>query len=97
MLARLVDDFLLITTDFDHARRFVRLMHEGVEAYGCSTALEKSVVNFDVEPNEDGTKPQLIKPKQGFPWAGALIDQRTLAVRIDFGYLGRFSTSARFG
>ena len=62
--------------------------------YGCTTAPDKALVNFDT--TEAGC-PTLRQHSDGacFPWAGILIDQRTLATRIDFGYLGRFGAPER--
>ena len=60
--------------------------------YGCTTAPDKALVNFDTA--EVGGPPLRQHPDGAcFPWAGILIDQRTLAARIDFGYLGRFGPS----
>lgn len=48
LLLRLIDDFLLISTDREIATRFVKVMHAGVPEYGLSIKREKSRVNFDV-------------------------------------------------
>lgn len=61
--------------------------------YGCTTAPDKALVNFAVEPTPDRPLPRQHAEDSCFPWAGILIDQRTLAARIDFGYLGRFAVS----
>jgi telomerase reverse transcriptase len=49
LLLRLIDDFLLITTNHDHAIRFVQVMHRGLPEYGLKVKEEKSKVNFDVQ------------------------------------------------
>jgi hypothetical protein len=47
LLMRLVDDFLLVTPDEDVARKFMRVMGDGVPEYGCFVNEGKSLVNFE--------------------------------------------------
>lgn len=78
LLLRLIDDFLLITTDRSKAMRFVTIMHRGLPAYGVVVNPTKTLVNFDMST---GGKP-LAKPgpRQLFPYCGTLIDTTTLAM-----------------
>src|ERR1700726_3588656 len=58
LLLRLIDDFLFITMNREHAQSFLEHMHKGVISedgliagfpeYGCSVNMTKSLVNFDV-------------------------------------------------
>lgn len=80
LLLRLVDDFLLITSRADLARRFLQVMMDGQPAYGISVNASKSLVNFEVTVN--GTKiPRLLG--SWFPYCGNLIETHTLDIRKD--------------
>ena len=50
-LLRLIDDFLLITTEKELAERFLRIMHRGLPEYGVSVKPTKSLVSFACEVN----------------------------------------------
>jgi telomerase reverse transcriptase len=78
LLLRLIDDFLLVTTDKSKAIRFVKVLHQGVPEYGVMVNSEKSLVNFDLTIN-DHQIPKLDGGK-GFPYCGTLIDTRTLDI-----------------
>ena len=80
VLFRLIDDFLLITTDRQHAEHFLRLLHKGIPAYGVSVKPEKSLANFDVDI--DG-HPVPKCSSRCFPYCGLLIDQRNLDIKKD--------------
>jgi len=80
IMLRLIDDFLLITTDRQHAESFLRLLHKGIPTYGVSIKPEKSLVNFDM--NIDGRSvPKTATPY--FPYCGLLIDQGSLNIKRD--------------
>lgn len=77
-LFRLIDDFLLVTTDPKLARSFLNIMHAGNPDYGISIKPEKTLVNFQarvggraVPRAEDGGR---------FPYCGMHIDTRTLDI-----------------
>ncbi|KAK8087976.1 hypothetical protein PG997_002937 [Apiospora hydei] len=55
LLLRLIDDFLLITTDRSKAARFVETMHRGVPEYGVQVNPAKTLVNFDLETSGGNT------------------------------------------
>lgn len=46
LLIRLIDDFIFITTSHDDAKRFLKVMAEGSEEYGCYASIEKTLINF---------------------------------------------------
>jgi len=81
LLLRLIDDFLLITTDRAKAERFVRVMHAGLPAYGVRVSPAKSLVSFDLAV--DGVAVARAAPGAGFPYCGALLDTRTLDITRD--------------
>lgn len=79
LLMRLVDDFLLITTNEKHAKRFLGIMHRGVEEYGVQVNPTKSVVNFKTFINGC----QIPMEKDAFPYCGNLINPKTLETTKD--------------
>ncbi|KAF9692635.1 hypothetical protein EKO04_009418 [Ascochyta lentis] len=80
LLLRLLDDFLLITVNRQHAERFVRVMHRGHADYGVEIKPAKSMTNFDVA-TEDGTRVPKCSPATHFLYCGVCIDTTTLEVR----------------
>jgi len=81
LLLRLIDDFLLITTDRAKASRFVRVMHAGLPAYGVRVSPSKTLVSFDLVV--DGAAVARVAPGRGFPYCGTLLDTRTLDIAKD--------------
>jgi telomerase reverse transcriptase len=80
MLVRLIDDYLLVTTDLEKAKSFWQVMNAGHTEYGCFISPDKTLVNFDCD-----TRTRRISPKQHvFPWCGYYIDMGTLAVSSDY-------------
>ncbi|KAK8126658.1 RNA-directed DNA polymerase [Apiospora kogelbergensis] len=81
LLLRLIDDFLLITTDQNKAARFVETMHRGVPEYGVEVNPAKTLVNFDLEVNQtpvsklEGNGSH--NSGDGFPYCGTLINSKT--------------------
>lgn len=81
VLFRLVDDFLLITTEKRLALQFLEVMLNGSPEYGITVNADKSLVNFEATIN--GCRiPRHAEPVQ-FPYCGNLIDTRTLAITRD--------------
>ncbi|KAH0538165.1 hypothetical protein FGG08_005223 [Glutinoglossum americanum] len=78
ILLRLIDDFLLITLNRDHAKQFLQVMHDGRPEYGVSVNPAKSLVNFEVVVN-DKKVPRLVGTTQ-FPYCATLVDTRTLDI-----------------
>lgn len=81
ILLRLIDDFLLITTNKDHAKEFLQVMHNGVEKYGVEVNPAKSVANFDVVIN--GSQVPCLQEGTEFPYCGNSINTRTLEITKD--------------
>jgi len=79
LLMRLIDDFLLITTDRGKAERFVEVMTAGVPEYGVTVNPKKSLVNFDmVVGGEPVPRPEGVRDR--FPYCGLWIDCKTLGI-----------------
>ena len=96
LLLRLIDDSLLITTDKQHAKRFLEVMHAGVEEYGVSVNEEKSLVNFEVMV--EGRKVRRVVGEREFPYCGCMIDMKTLDLGRDRERrkeLGKYSLKPR--
>ncbi|ETS88050.1 hypothetical protein PFICI_01878 [Pestalotiopsis fici W106-1] len=84
LLLRLIDDFLLVTTDKAKATRFVEVMHAGVPEYGVVVNPAKTLVNFDLDFTGKATPvPRIGRGSTGFPYCGALIDTASLNVSKD--------------
>ncbi|KAJ5683012.1 hypothetical protein N7462_006177 [Penicillium macrosclerotiorum] len=81
LLLRLVDDFLLITTDVAQATQFLQIMLRGQPAYGVSVNPAKSMVNFTAAV--DGCHIPRLEGTLLFPYCGSLIDTRTLEIHRD--------------
>ena len=81
LLLRMIDDFLLITPNRDHAERFSRIMHRGDADYGIVVKRSKSLANFSAQTDE-GAVPQLADTLH-FPFCGNLIHTRTLDLSKD--------------
>lgn len=79
LLLRLLDDFLLITTNRNHAERFIQVMHRGQADYGVVVKPAKSLVNFDVVTDDGSRIPKSVS-NTTFPYCGVCIDTRTLEV-----------------
>jgi telomerase reverse transcriptase len=81
LLLRLIDDFLLITTDRTKATRFIEVMHTGLPQYGVAVNPNKSLVNFTMSVN--GCIVPRLAAHHSFPYCGTLIDCRTLQISKD--------------
>jgi len=102
LLLRLIDDFLFITMNKDHAREFLQYMHDGINIltfllmkghpeYGCTVNMSKSLVNFDVSIG--GQKVPRLQGSKYFPFCGNSIDVETLDVIKD---ITRMKDTRRF-
>lgn len=84
LLLRLIDDFLLITTDKNKASGFVRAMVRGMPQYGVSVSPGKTLVNFDM--TMDGQPvPRVQEGCRAFPYCGIQIDCHNLDITKDRG------------
>jgi telomerase reverse transcriptase len=81
LLLRLIDDFLLITTNQSHARCFLQVMADGSEMYGVLVNTKKSLANFEILVNE--SRIPRLHGSTKFPYCGMLIDTRTLEISKD--------------
>lgn len=81
LLLRLIDDFLLISTDQSLAKRFLEIMAKGDPKYGIQVNTDKSLVNFDVTIN--GQKVPRLHGTTWFPYCGMRIDLKTLVLQKD--------------
>lgn len=81
LLSRLQDDFLLITTEREHAKKFLQVMHDGLPEYGVQVGPDKTLVNFEVGIN--GRKINRLVGNRKFPFCGSFIDTRTLDITKD--------------
>jgi telomerase reverse transcriptase len=79
LLLRLLDDFLLITVNRQHAERFIRVMHRGHAEYGVVVKSSKSLTNFEVLTDAGHCMPKA-GPDGKFPYCGVCIDTVTLEV-----------------
>lgn len=81
LLVRLIDDSLLITTNPEHAKQFLQIMHDGLPAYGVRVNPNKTLANFEATIN--GKKvPRLVGTRK-FPYCGRFIDTKTLNISKD--------------
>lgn len=81
LLLRLIDDFILITTDQSHAKRFIQVMHDGLPAYGVRVNPDKTLVNFEAVIN--GKKVERLVGNRSFPYCGSFIDTKSLDITKD--------------
>ncbi len=81
LLLRLVDDFLLVTTERQRAKDFLQIMHDGLPEYGVTVHPAKTLVNFEVSIN--GMKVKRLVGSRNFPYCGSFIDINTLNITKD--------------
>ncbi|KAL7279239.1 hypothetical protein ACG7TL_007079 [Trametes sanguinea] len=80
ILMRLIDDWLLITTDRSKAIEFYDMVSSGHPEYGCFISKDKSLLNF-----EHPDLVNIVDPRSKvFPWCGYSIDMRDLSVTVDY-------------
>ncbi|CAN8099264.1 unnamed protein product [Discula destructiva] len=84
LLLRLIDDFLLITTDQGKAARFVKVMQKGMPEYGVTVSPPKTLVNFPLTINNLHV-PSLPSDRTWFPYCGTRISTLTLDLTKDRG------------
>jgi telomerase reverse transcriptase len=81
LLMRLIDDFLLITTDPNQATQFLQAMLRGQPTYGVTVNPTKSMANFTAAV--DGIHIPRLEGTLLFPYCGCLIDTHTLEIHHD--------------
>jgi telomerase reverse transcriptase len=81
LLMRLIDDFLIITTDRHVAETFMRTMHAGLPEFGVQVKADKSRANFDIDI--DGSAIDRLPAETDFPYCGNAINTTTLDLSKD--------------
>lgn len=81
VLLRLVDDFLLVTTDVQKALKFLQVMIPGQPSYGVMVNPAKSMSNFTASVN--GIHIPRLEGTSLFPYCGILIDTQSLDINRD--------------
>jgi telomerase reverse transcriptase len=104
LLVRIVDDFLLVTTDRELSTKFLTIMSAGNIELGVQINKEKTLVNdAGLMGNSDGAEDNLQctvmdageDGKTAFPWCGMLFDTGNGEVRIDYSrFAGGIATDA---
>lgn len=89
LLLRMIDDFLLVTTDGKMAQRFLAVMHRGDSQWGVSVKSNKTLVNFDAEV--EGQALARTDSHAQFPFCGIMIDSSSLDIAKDHGRMGERS------
>ncbi|KAK4500419.1 hypothetical protein PRZ48_008608 [Zasmidium cellare] len=80
LLLRLIDDFLVISTERNVVERFMKTMHAGIPEFGVNIKAAKSRANFDVEVG--GQSIEKVTDRD-FPYCGNAIDTITLDLAKD--------------
>lgn len=81
LLLRLIDDFLVITTDREIASQFMRTMHAGIPEFGVQVKPEKSRANFEM--TVEGMHLPSLPAVTDFPYCGNAINTVTLDITKD--------------
>ncbi|KAJ2742925.1 Telomerase reverse transcriptase [Coemansia sp. BCRC 34301] len=83
LMMRMVDDFIVISSDQSQVMAVLEYMHRGVAEYGCELNKAKTVANFEVTICSE----RISQTAGKFPWCGLLFDERTLDVFADYSRL----------
>ncbi|CAB9520409.1 Telomerase reverse transcriptase [Seminavis robusta] len=89
LLVRIIDDFLLVTTNKALHKSFLQAMRRGNPSLGMTINQEKvfSSINLSLT-NDDGTSYQVQRaPDAGLPWCGLLFDTESCGVKLDLSRL----------
>ena len=81
LILRLIDDFLMITTDRNVAEKFMHTMHAGLPEFGVQVKADKSRANFDMKI--DGLPVVRLPAVTDFPYCGNAINTVTLDLSKD--------------
>ncbi|KAJ2517514.1 Telomerase reverse transcriptase, partial [Coemansia sp. RSA 1939] len=82
IVLRIVDDFLVVSTERAQVTAFMDIMYKGIPDYGCEINKTKTLVNFDYS---FGGYTVQKAPTRLFPWCGMLVDSHTLDIYADYG------------
>jgi hypothetical protein len=95
-LARLVDDFIFVTTDEAAHRTFLQRMYQGKPELGARINKDKTVVSSAIDLSLNGETPEdsVVRLRDGsqdtgmgarvFPWCGMLFNTTTAEVLVDY-------------
>jgi hypothetical protein len=95
-LARLVDDFIFVTTDKAALETFLQRMYRGNPELGAQINKDKTVVSSDIDMSLNGETPKdsVVRLRDGsqddgmgtrvFPWCGMLFNTTTAEVLVDY-------------
>lgn len=101
LLMRIIDDFMLATTDIDEAVQFVRDMHGGFPGYGIEVNPAKTITNFQIPVYTDikhRSHISVIGIDEAFPWFGHLfLPANNLTCKSSFIGYGVGIELARYG
>ncbi|KAJ2064287.1 Telomerase reverse transcriptase [Coemansia sp. S146] len=86
LMMRMVDDFIVISSDRSQVVAVLEYMHRGVAEYGCELNKAKTMVNF--EATVCGERIGQAESAK-FPWCGLVFDERTLDVSADYSRLAQ--------
>lgn len=85
VVIRLMDDYIVISTEQQCVQHFLQLAHQSLKAYGAGVNPLKTKVNFSASVDVDGeTIPLQRIEGEEMPWCGLLINTRTLEVTCHF-------------
>ena len=89
ILLRLVDDSLFISTSQADVARFVQIMHQGFEDYGCHANRHKTTVSFNLQlsQEQENFSRNIYMSEDGasfMAWSGLLINCCTLEIQADY-------------
>lgn len=80
LLLRLIDDFLVISTERSVVEKFMTTMHGGIPEFGVNVKAEKSRANFDIDIRGQS----IVKlTERDFPYCGNAINTATLDLAKD--------------
>ncbi|KAJ2493875.1 Telomerase reverse transcriptase [Coemansia sp. RSA 2050] len=86
LMMRMVDDFIVISSNPSQVVAVLEFMHRGVAEYGCELNKAKTLVNF--EATICGERIGQAGSSK-FPWCGLIFDERTLDVSSDYSRLAQ--------
>ena len=91
LLVRIVDDFLLITTNRELSTNFLKTMSAGNDKLGVHINGDKTLVNYNVTIESIGGEAEKLTCTVGgtkgptlFPWCGMLFDTKSGEVGVDY-------------
>lgn len=91
-LVRIVDDYLLISTNKDTSIRFLKKLNRGIPSIGLKINSAKSRVNYPLTlKNLDTCSLESVSSCQNsnFPWCGLLINTSTCEISLDYHRFSR--------